>query len=104
MWVTAEPVVRNWIEAKLGPQGRIEEAAEGAAAIGRLAGALPEVLAEAQRAAHMLAGMAETGGLRLDEETTAALAAAQDRRGRLGHIALWVGALALVAIAVTLAW
>ncbi len=104
MWVTAEPVVRGWIEEKLGPQGRIEEAAEGAMAIGRLAGALPEVLAEAQRTAHMLAQMADTGGIRLDRSTTEALAAAQGREGRGSRLALWTGALALVAIAVALLW
>ena len=104
MWVTAEPVVRGWIEEKLGAQGRIEEAAVGAMAIGRLASALPEVLAEAQRTAHMLAQMADTGGIRLAQTTTEALAAAQGRQGRAGQLALWTGALALVAIAVALIW
>ena len=104
MWVTAEPVVREWIEEKLGPQGRMEEAAEGAAAIGRLAGALPEVLAEAQRTAHMLARMADTGGIHLDQSTTEALAAAQGRHNRGGRLALWTGALALIVIAIALIW
>ena len=36
MWATAEPVVRQWIEARLGPQGRLEDAAEGAFSLGRL--------------------------------------------------------------------
>ncbi|MFO7477025.1 MAG: 2-polyprenylphenol 6-hydroxylase, partial [Methyloceanibacter sp.] len=40
MWVAAAPVVRSWIEERLGAQGRIEEAAEGAQAFGRLIGAL----------------------------------------------------------------
>jgi len=31
MWTASEPVVRAWIEEKLGPQGRISDAAEGAA-------------------------------------------------------------------------
>ncbi|MGE0214059.1 MAG: 2-polyprenylphenol 6-hydroxylase [Parvibaculaceae bacterium] len=99
MWVTAEPVVKEWIEQKLGAQGRIEGAAEGAATIGRLVGALPELLSEAQKTAHMLAGMAEGGGVKLDRETTEALAEAQARHGRWGRVALWVGALALAAIA-----
>ena len=29
MWVTAEPVVRGWIERKLGPVGRIEDGVNG---------------------------------------------------------------------------
>lgn len=101
MWVTAEPVVREWIELKLGPQGRIEDAAVGAASLGRLVGAIPELLAEAQKTAHVFAGMADSGGLRLDRETTEALAEAQARHGRWGRIALWVGAIALAVLALT---
>ena len=101
MWATAEPVVRQWIEQKFGPQGRIEDAAEGAAALGKMMGQLPEVLAEAQRTAHMLSSMAESGGIRLDKETTEALAEAQSRRGSGGRLALWLGAGALVVIALS---
>src|SRR5499425_368599 len=36
IWATAEPVVREWIERHLGPAGRIEDAAAGAAEVGRL--------------------------------------------------------------------
>jgi ubiquinone biosynthesis protein len=99
MWAAAEPVVRNWIEERLGPQGRIEDAAEGAQAFARLLGALPEVLGEAQHAAQMLSRMAERGGIRLDSESTEALAEAQARHNRSGRIALWTGALALVVLA-----
>jgi ubiquinone biosynthesis protein len=100
MWTTAEPVVRQWIEQKFGPAGRLEDAAEGAATLGRLMGQFPEVMAEAQRTAHMLSSMASSGGIRLDRQTTEALAEAQARRGSGGHIALWLGAIALVAIAI----
>jgi ubiquinone biosynthesis protein len=99
MWVASEPVVRRWIEERLGPQGRIEEAAESAQAVGRLIGALPEVLREAQRTAEMLGAMAERGGIRLDPETTEGLAEAQARHGKSGRIALWIGAVALAVIA-----
>jgi ubiquinone biosynthesis protein len=102
MWTVSEPVVREWIETKLGPAGQIEGAAEGAAVIGRLISELPEVLAEAQKATHMLADMANSGGLRLDRETTEALALAQARRARAGRYALVAGAAALVVIALTL--
>ncbi len=61
MWVTAEPVVRDWIERKLGPVGQIEGAVEGAASLGRLVTALPDMLDEAQTATHMLADMAQFG-------------------------------------------
>ena len=102
MWVASEPVVRDWIEKKLGPLGQIEGAAEGAASLGRLFTTLPDMLSEAQRATHMLADMASSGGIRLDRETTEALAAAQARHSRLSRYALVAGAIALIAIALTL--
>ena len=102
MWHSAEPVVREWIEKKLGPLGQLEGAAEGAASLGRLIVTLPEMLGQAQAATHMLADMANSGGIRLDKQTTEALAAAQARHSRAGRYALIAGALALIAIALTL--
>ena len=96
MWVTSEPVVRSWIERKLGPVGKIEETAWS---FGRIASSLPAMLEEAQKAAEMFAGMAQSGGLHLDKETTRALAHAQAREGLTTRIAIVAGALALVAIA-----
>jgi ubiquinone biosynthesis protein len=102
MWVAAEPVVREWIEKKLGPLGQIEGAAEGAASLGRLFTTLPEMLGQAQAATTMLADMANAGGIKLDKATTEALAAAQARHSRAGRYALIAGAAALIAIAVNL--
>ncbi len=99
MWETAGPVLRDWVEHTLGPEGRIHEAAEGAATLGRLVTGLPELLTEAERTTHMLADMAKSGGIRLDAATTEELAAAQARHGWASRLALWIGALALVAIA-----
>ncbi len=101
MWTTAEPVVEEWMQSKLGPEGRIQEAAEGAAVIGRLMGGLPEMLARAERTAHMIEGMAEGGGLKLDQDTTEAIARAQAHQSSKGQWALWIAAGALVVIAVT---
>jgi ubiquinone biosynthesis protein len=101
MWTTAEPVVRQWIEARLGPQGRLEDAAEGALSLGRLVTTFPEVLSEAQRATHMLSEMAQSGGLKLDRETTEALARVQAQNSRATRAALWIGAAALVVLALT---
>jgi ubiquinone biosynthesis protein len=102
MWNSSEPVLREWIEKKLGPLGQIEGAAVGAASLGRLFTTLPEMLVEAQAATHMLADMAHAGGIRLDKETTEALAAAQARHSRAGRYALIAGAAALIAIALSL--
>jgi ubiquinone biosynthesis protein len=102
MWTASEPVVREWVEAKLGPAGQIEGAAEGVVTLGRLVTQLPDVLAEAQLATHMLADMANSGGLKLDRETTEALALAQARHSRMSRYALIAGAAALIVIALTL--
>ncbi len=99
MWVTAEPVVRQWIERRLGPAGQIEGAISS---FGHMATSLPGMFDDAQKAAAMLAGMAQSGGLRLDQETTEELARAQSRHGRWHRFALMAGAAALVVIAIKL--
>jgi ubiquinone biosynthesis protein len=91
MWVTAEPVVRTWIERKLGPAGRLEDASMTLA--GLFAG-LPAMLGEAQRATTLLASMAARGGLQPDR--------ARERHGRWTQVWLALGAVSLAAIAFSL--
>jgi ubiquinone biosynthesis protein len=100
MWVAAEPVVRQWIERKLGPIGKIEEMTDGTVALGRMALKLPVVLDDAQKATRMLANMAEGGGLRLDAITTAEIVRQQKHSRRWQSLALYAAAAALVVIAV----
>jgi ubiquinone biosynthesis protein len=90
MWVTAEPVVRTWIERKLGPAGRLEDATVTLA--GFLNG-LPAMLSEAQRATAQLSSMA-AAGTRLDR--------AEGRHTRWTQVWLALGAIALAAIALRL--
>src|SRR5438874_1630146 len=54
MWSTAEPVVREWVERHLGPAGRIEDAASGAAEVGRFLGGVPGILSRGARIADQL--------------------------------------------------
>jgi ubiquinone biosynthesis protein len=54
MWVTAEPVVRAWIERTLGPIGKLEEAGESVKAMGRLALQFPQLVEEARKALQTL--------------------------------------------------
>ena len=98
IWTAAEPVVKEWMEKELGPQGKLREAGEGAGQLAQFAADLPLALLQVERAADAFAGMARDG-LRLDEETVQRLAETQARRGWWGRAALWVGALALVALA-----
>lgn len=99
MWMTAEPVVKEWITRRLGPLGKVEQAADAAAALGRAALGLPEMLDEAHRATRMLAEMAKGGGIRLDAETAADIARAQMKQRRWQTAAIFAGAAALVVVA-----
>jgi ubiquinone biosynthesis protein len=54
MWVTAEPIVRAWIERTLGPIGKLEQAGESLKAMGRLALQFPQLFEEARKALEIL--------------------------------------------------
>jgi len=99
MWTASEPVVREWIEKRLGPQGKLEDVADGAASLGKLAAAFPELLQEMAQGVHSVSAMAKNGGIRLDRQTTDDLAAAQTRHGRSGRLALWIAAVSLAVLA-----
>jgi ubiquinone biosynthesis protein len=101
MWVVSEPVVKEWMEQELGPGAQIEAAAESAVSVGRFMGEIPKFLGQAERTAEAFSAMAEEG-LRLDDHTVERLAAAQDRQNRASRIGIWVGAIALAAIALAL--
>ncbi|HXW26297.1 MAG TPA: 2-polyprenylphenol 6-hydroxylase, partial [Xanthobacteraceae bacterium] len=96
MWATAEPVVREWVERHLGPAGRIEDAAQGAAEVGRFLGGVPGLLSRGARIADQL-DAATRDGLVLSPDTVKAIGAAEARRNRWTAVALWL-------IAGLLAW
>ena len=98
LWVAAEPVAKAWIEDNFGPTGRLRQAGEGASTIGKVLAEVPALLTQWEQAASGLATMARSG-LRLDDETVRALASEQSRRDRWKTVALWIGALALVGVA-----
>ena len=93
MWTVAEPVVREWIERHLGPAGRIEDAAQGAA--GFLAG-MPALMSRGAAMMEHLDAITRDG-LVLAPETVAAIGAAEQKRNRWTAAALW-------AIALLLGW
>ena len=101
MWVVSEPVVKVWMEQTFGAGAQFEAAAEGAASVGRFMGDIPKLLGQAERAADAFSALLEEG-LRLDNDTVERLAEAQARSNRLSRIGIWVGALALTAIALSL--
>ena len=93
MWTVSEPVVREWVERHLGPAGRIEDAAEGAASF--LSG-VPGLMTRGAAMMEHLDAITRDG-LVLAPETVAAIGQAEARRGRWTAAALWV-------IAGLLAW
>jgi ubiquinone biosynthesis protein len=92
MWTASEPVVRDWIERRLGPAGLAQEVGDGAATLGRLAIALPQMLTEARSTAQAIGEMAEQSGKTLQPPRHATFS-------RSGTVALWIGAASLAILA-----
>jgi ubiquinone biosynthesis protein len=99
MWTTAEPVVREWIERNLGATGRLEQAGDALAALGRFAGHMPELARRAERLSQEF-DQAASRGMRLDPSTVEGIGAEVARHNRSGRAALWVIALVACVVAV----
>ena len=98
LFVAAEPVAKTWMEDNLGAMGRIREAGEGATTMAKVLAEVPRLLQQAEQTALSLSEMTR-GGLRLDDDTIAKLTHSQARQARWGRVALWLGAISLVALA-----
>ena len=98
MWKTSEPVVGHWIRDNLGPRGILSDVRDGTNALMALARQAPDIAARTERLSREIDAMAEHG-LRFDPETAQAIGRAEARHTRSGRVALWVIAIALVAIA-----
>src|SRR5262249_20304836 len=100
LWTAAEPIAKEWVDAHYGVAGRLRDAEPGRETAGKMLADLPGLIEGAERTAAASGEMAR-GGLRLSDETVEALAREEARRGRLGRLALWVGALSLLALAIS---
>jgi len=98
MWVAAEPIAKEWVEANYGMTGRIRDAGEGAGALGRLIGEMPRVIQQTELAGQALASMAQSG-IRLDDETIRRIATEERQQGFWGRAALWVIAISAAVLA-----
>jgi len=94
LWDAARPVVERFMARELGPEARLQEAAEGAAELGKVLAGLPGFLKTVERAAALYADH----GVRLDPESVTALGEARARAGRAEKLA-W----AAVGVAAALA-
>jgi ubiquinone biosynthesis protein len=94
IWTLAQPLVEQWMRENRGPEARIAETARDLA---RIAGRLPELVADMEAVA-----ATARHGLRFDVQTMAQLSRmnTEDRRSLTWHI--WVAA-ALVALVLLLA-
>ncbi|MFB2549908.1 2-polyprenylphenol 6-hydroxylase [Ensifer soli] len=101
MWKASEPVVGSWIRDNLGPKRILTDLREGLTATMRLAEAAPEIAMKAEKVSRELTAMSETG-LRFDPQTAEAIGRAEARHSRSGRWALWIIALTLLYIAITL--
>jgi ubiquinone biosynthesis protein len=99
IWTAAEPIVKEWMEEQIGPRARINEGLEGVSAIAGLLGDAPRLAEQARRMSAALAETAENG-LHLDQSTIERIADAQSARAWTTRLALWLGALAMVTIAI----
>lgn len=86
MWATSEPVVRQWIEANLGPIGRLKQGGQGLADMASLLRRLPEAV---EKLDVILS--------RFSDESQDEIGVAEAKIARWSHRALWV-------IAALLAW
>jgi len=98
MWTAGEPVVREWMEQTLGPEGRIQDAAAGAAALGRLLADLPETLAGVGGIVQEL-GLSSGSGANPPERVASGAPGPGGFRGAGATTALWIVAIALSVIA-----
>jgi ubiquinone biosynthesis protein len=96
IWEASRPVVEKWMLERLGPEGRLREAADSVSALGRVAQNLPQLLKNAEIISAMLAD----GGVRIHPDSALLIAQAQLARTRHVRIAIWIAAGALGVLAV----
>jgi ubiquinone biosynthesis protein len=75
MWSAGEPVVRRWIERKLGPVGKIEKASGTVLSLARLGLKIPAIIDDAHRISRKLSDLANAEPLQPSRWHTPALLA-----------------------------
>ncbi len=75
IWKAGEPVVRHWIERKLGPLGKIEQAGGSVMSLARLGLKIPAIIEDAHRITRKLSDMANTEPPKPSQWRTAAVLA-----------------------------
>jgi len=99
IWEASRPVVEKFMTDYIGPEARVREAADAAGHLARIATRLPDMIEKLEDAAVIVTEMADEEGVRLHPDTARAIGEAEARNTRSGRVAMWVGAGALVALA-----
>jgi ubiquinone biosynthesis protein len=99
IWEASRPVVEKFMTDYIGPEARVREAADAAGHLARIATRLPDMIEKLEDAAIVVTDMVDEEGVRLHPETAKAIGEAEARGTRSGRVAMWVGAGALVAMA-----
>jgi ubiquinone biosynthesis protein len=90
IWMAAEPIVREWIEQQLGPGAQVRDVVAGAGALAVALRQAPQLLEHGTRLAQ---AMSESARVNAPLESA--------HRGRIAMLVpLWIGAIALIAMAV----
>jgi ubiquinone biosynthesis protein len=95
IWEASEPILADWMMRRIGPEARLQEAADGAMALGRSLSQLPELLARAERT---LDAAGNPEGMRLHPESLKAIREAENEGGRGTRAALWLGAFSILGL------
>jgi ubiquinone biosynthesis protein len=99
IWVASRPVAERWVSDNMGPEARLQRAAEGVGALGKLAEDLPQLVRNAEQLSQMVA----EGGVRLHPDTAREIAREQERKGRPLRLAL-VGLMTVIAVLLLWRW
>jgi ubiquinone biosynthesis protein len=99
IWEASRDPVERFMTDYVGPEARVREAADAAGHLARIATRLPDMIEKLEDAAIIVTEMADEDGVRLHPETARQIGEAEARGTRSGRTALWVGASALVAMA-----
>ncbi|HRE61614.1 MAG TPA: 2-polyprenylphenol 6-hydroxylase [Micropepsaceae bacterium] len=95
IWETARPVLARFMAEAAGPEAALRDAAEGAGAIARFLGHMPEAL----RKAEQLMDAVGPDGLRLSPDAARMIGAREANASRLTRTGLFMAALALCVLA-----
>ena len=100
IWEASRPVVEKFMTDFIGPEARLREATDAAGHLARIATRLPDMIEKLEDAAVVVSDMVDEEGVRLHPDTAREIGEAEARAARSGRTAMWVGASALVAMAV----